>query len=63
VPTSVPGVEPHLLYPMKTWKDKAGFDTTARKLVSMFQNNFTKYEKHVDAEVRDAAPEVRLAAE
>src|SRR5713101_3197963 len=22
VPTSVPGVEPHLLYPMKTWKDK-----------------------------------------
>ena len=23
VPTSVPGVEPHLLYPMKTWKDKA----------------------------------------
>ena len=63
VPTSVPGVEPHLLYPMKTWKDKAGFDTTARKLVGMFQNNFTKYEKHVDAEVHDAAPEVRLAAE
>jgi phosphoenolpyruvate carboxykinase (ATP) len=63
VPTSVPGVEPHLLYPMKTWKDKAAFDTTARKLVGMFQNNFTKYEKSVDAEVRAAAPEVRLAAE
>jgi phosphoenolpyruvate carboxykinase (ATP) len=29
----------------------------------MFQNNFTKYERHVDAEVRAAAPEVRLAAE
>jgi len=63
VPTSVPGVEPHLLYPMKTWKDKAAFDATARKLVGMFQNNFTKYEKHVDPEVRAAAPEVRLAAE
>jgi phosphoenolpyruvate carboxykinase (ATP) len=63
VPTSVPGVEPHLLYPMKTWKDKAGFEATARKLVGMFQHNFTKYEKDVDAEVRDAAPEVRLAAE
>ena len=63
VPTSVPGVEPHLLYPIKTWKDKAGFDATARKLVGMFQNNFTKYEHHVDAEVRDAAPEFRLAAE
>ncbi len=63
VPTSVPGVEPHLLYPMKTWKDKAAFDETARKLVRMFQENFTKYEKHVDADVRAAAPEVRLAAE
>jgi phosphoenolpyruvate carboxykinase (ATP) len=29
----------------------------------MFQENFVKYEKHVDAEVRSAAPEVRIAAE
>jgi len=63
VPTSVPGVEPHLLYPMKTWKDKAAFDETARKLVRMFQENFVKYEKHVDGDVRSAAPEVRIAAE
>src|SRR5262249_43115029 len=63
VPTSVPGIEPHLLYPMKTWKDKAAFDQTARKLVRMFQENFVKYEKHVDADVRSAAPEVRIAAE
>jgi phosphoenolpyruvate carboxykinase (ATP) len=63
VPSSVPGIEPHLLYPMKTWKDKAAFDETARKLVRMFQENFVKYEKHVDADVRSAAPEVRLAAE
>src|SRR5205807_1105078 len=34
VPTSVPGVEPHLLYPFKTWRDKSAFDETARKLVS-----------------------------
>ena len=45
VPTSVPGVEPHLLYPMKTWKDKAAFDKTARELVKMFQDNFTKFEE------------------
>ncbi len=63
VPTSVPGVEPHLLYPMKTWKDKAAFDETARKLVGMFQKNFVKFESAVDAEVRAAAPEVRIAAE
>jgi phosphoenolpyruvate carboxykinase (ATP) len=63
VPTSVPGVEPHLLYPMKTWKDKAAFDKTARELVGLFQKNFTKYEQHVTPEIRAAAPEVRIAAE
>lgn len=63
VPTSVPGIEPHVLYPSKTWADKAEFDATARKLVAMFQDNFAKFENHVDAAVRAAQPEVRLAAE
>lgn len=63
VPTSVPGVEPHLLQPVKTWQDQSAFEETARKLVGMFQKNFTKYEKDVDAEVRKAAPEIRIAAE
>ena len=63
VPISVPGVEPHILDPVKTWADKAAFDETARKLVGMFRKNFDKFESHVDADVRAAAPEVRLAAE
>jgi phosphoenolpyruvate carboxykinase (ATP) len=63
VPGSVAGIEPHILYPMKTWKDKAAFDQTARKLVRMFQENFVQYEKEVDADVRSAAPAVRIAAE
>jgi phosphoenolpyruvate carboxykinase (ATP) len=63
VPTSVPGVEPHLLDPIKTWKDKADFDKTARDLVSMFQKNFARFEDHVTADVKAAAPEVRIAAE
>lgn len=63
VPTSVPGVEPHLLNPMKTWADKAEFDRTARGLVAMFQKNFTKFEDMVEADVRAAAPAVRIAAE
>ena len=36
---------------------------TARKLVAMFQKNFVQFETHVDADVRDAQPEVRIAAE
>jgi phosphoenolpyruvate carboxykinase (ATP) len=63
VPTSVPGVEPHLLNPFKTWKDKAEFDKTARDLVAMFQKNFTKFESHVTPDIKAAAPEVRIAAE
>jgi phosphoenolpyruvate carboxykinase (ATP) len=63
VPTELTGVEPHLLYPQKTWQDKLEFDRTARQLVDMFQKNFVQFESHVEADVRAAAPEVRLAAE
>src|SRR5262249_37415920 len=62
VPTQLAGVEPHLLYPHKTWQNKAEFDDTARSLVAMFQNNFVQFENHVDADVRAAAPEVEIAA-
>ena len=63
VPTSVPGVEPHILNPSKTWASKADFAETAKKLVAMFRYNFVKFETHVDAEVRAAAPVMLVAAE
>ena len=46
-----------------TWQSKAEFDDTARNLVARFQKNFVPFESHVDADVRAAAPEVRIAAE
>ena len=63
VPTALPGVPSDILDPVNTWKDKAEFDKTARALVGMFQKNFAKFEAKVDADVRAAAPEVKLAAE
>lgn len=63
VPTDVPGIEPHILYPRKTWRDKLAFDAQAKRLVDMFTKNFEKFEAHVDVTVRDAAPGVRDAAE
>jgi phosphoenolpyruvate carboxykinase (ATP) len=63
VPTSVPGVEPHILEPVKTWASKAEFAETAKHLVDMFRKNFVAFESHVDAKVRDAAPFSRIAAE
>ena len=62
VPTSVPGVEPHILYPVKTWQDKAAFAETAKQLLTMFQENFKRFADHVDADVRAAEPHMSIAA-
>ena len=62
VPTSVPGVEPHILYPVKTWQDKAAFAETAKRLVDMFRNNFKRFEDHVDDDVKAAEPTMSIAA-
>lgn len=63
VPTSLQGVEPGILNPRETWPDKGAYDAQARALVDMFNKNFAKFEVHVDADVRAAAPALRQAAE
>ena len=63
VPVSVPGVDARILDPRSTWADAAAYDRQAKKLVSMFVDNFGKFESHVDATVLGAAPQVREAAE
>jgi phosphoenolpyruvate carboxykinase (ATP) len=56
VPVSVPGVDDGILEPRSTWADSAAYDAQADKLVAMFLNNFKKFEDHVAAYVRAAAP-------
>ena len=63
VPTALAGIDAKLLNPRDTWADKAAYDTQARALVDMFAKNFAKFESHVDADVRAAAPVLRQAAE
>jgi phosphoenolpyruvate carboxykinase (ATP) len=63
VPTELDGVDPKLLNPRETWSDKAAYDTQAKALVEMFSKNFAKFEQHVDADVKAAAPALRAAAE
>ncbi|MBZ9792752.1 phosphoenolpyruvate carboxykinase [Rhizobium sp. 3T7] len=63
VPVAVPGVETAILDPRSTWQDPVAYDAQAGKLVTMFIENFAKFEGHVDGGVRDAAPGFRAAAE
>jgi phosphoenolpyruvate carboxykinase (ATP) len=63
VPVSVPGVEPHILDPVKTWASKSEFAATAKHLREMFRKNFVAFESHVDDKVRKAAPTSKIAAE
>ena len=56
VPVSVPGVDQAILNPRDTWADKADYDATAAKLVALFNENFARFESHVDAGVKAAAP-------
>lgn len=63
VPVAVPGVDTSILDPRSTWADTAAYDRQAARLVSMFIDNFGKFESHVDAVVMGAAPRTLVAAE
>jgi len=50
------GVPGEILVPRKAWADKAAYDSNAKKLFELFQNNFKKYEGGIRATVvTDAA--------
>jgi phosphoenolpyruvate carboxykinase (ATP) len=56
VPVAVPGVDGNILNPRDTWADKQDYDSTAKKLVGLFIDNFAKFAAHVDQGVKEAAP-------
>ncbi|WP_179508264.1 phosphoenolpyruvate carboxykinase [Sphingomonas melonis] len=61
VPVAVPGVDSAILDPRSTWADPAAYDATAAKLVDLFVENFAQFADHVDAGVRQSAPQVNTA--
>jgi len=54
VPVAVDGVDTGILDPRSTWPDPLAYDQQAQKLVDMFVANFSKFEEHVDEDVRNA---------
>ncbi|MEO0562461.1 MAG: phosphoenolpyruvate carboxykinase (ATP), partial [Chloroflexota bacterium] len=51
IPVGCPGVPANVLFPRRTWKDKAAYDEKAADLAARFAENFKKYEREVSAEV------------
>ena len=56
VPKHIADVPDDVLNPRNTWSDKNAYDEQAKKLASMFKENFTKFEKSVPTSVKDAGP-------
>lgn len=54
IPKSCPNVPAEILNPQNTWKDKAEYDKTAKKLAGMFNKNFAKYTQHPDAKALES---------
>jgi phosphoenolpyruvate carboxykinase (ATP) len=61
IPTSVPGVPSEILVPKNTWPDADAYDRTARKLASLFAQNFEKYEDGSSREILEAGPRLETA--
>src|SRR6478672_3911624 len=58
VAAECPGVPSEILIPRNAWADKAAYETTAKKLASLFIKNFETYAGGVSAEVKASAPKV-----
>ena len=58
VPTSCPDVPPEFLQPRATWQDKDAYDRQARRLATMFAENFASYHDGTAEHVRSAGPRV-----
>lgn len=58
VVTACSDVPSEVLIPKNTWKDKAAYDATAKKLATLFINNFKTYQDGVTDEVKAASPVV-----
>jgi phosphoenolpyruvate carboxykinase (ATP) len=55
VPTSCPNIPPRILDPRGLWSDTAAYDTAARKLSRLFDENFARF-SDIDPAIRAAGP-------
>ena len=56
VPLEVNGIDGNVLDPRSTWADSSEYDLQAKKLVSMFIDNFVKFESDVEEKILNSGP-------
>src|SRR3954471_13615371 len=56
VPAQITGVPSDILTPRNTWSDAQAYDAQARKLATMFRENFEQYRTEVPPAVASAGP-------
>jgi len=57
IPESCPDVPAEVLLPRSTWKDPKAYDATMSKLVTLFRENFKRFESGVNPEIVAAGPQ------
>lgn len=57
VPTALPGVDPKILDPRNTYKERAEWDRKAKDLAARFISNFARFE-HLGPELAKAGPQL-----
>ena len=58
IPTECPEVPNDILIPKNTWNDKAKFQDVKNKLITLFINNFKKFEEKINKEILNAGPKL-----
>ena len=56
VPLEVNGINKTILTPRNTWKDHEAYDAQAKRLVSMFIQNFQEFVNDVEENIKSAGP-------
>ena len=59
VPPACPDVSAQIPNPQAAWSDKGAYEAAAKKLASLFIQNFEKFADGVSAETKKAGPVVR----
>lgn len=57
-PKDIPGVNPDILNPAKTWKSQEEYQEALDKVAHMFKDNFKKFENDATDFVKSGGPQI-----